>query len=78
MPPKKITIAQILILAPVLSEKSCNDHRNADRTTKTRIAYQTAHFPNQPMLPLEAQFFSKKDSIIQKSRFLLSDGRGLK
>ncbi len=65
MPPKKINIAQILILAPIFSEKSCN----ADRTTEIRIAYQTALFPNQPMLPLEAPFFSKMTVLCRNRGF---------
>ncbi len=69
MPPKKINIAQIFILAPIYSEKSCNDHRNADRTTITRIAYQTTLFPNQPMLPLETPFFSKMTVLCRNRGF---------
>ncbi len=66
---EKFNIADDLILAPIYSEKSCDDHRNTDRTTMTRIAYQTAHFPNQPMVPLEAPFFSKKTVLCRNRGF---------
>ncbi len=46
---EKINIGKVFILAPIFSEKSCNYHRNTDRTTITRIAYQTVLFPNQPI-----------------------------